>query len=295
MGVRRAVEMAESSIANSGTSGGSRRVYTSGPLIHNPSILAHLSDHGIGILNEGELPSPSEDATVIIRAHGIAPEKEALLTQNGAHIEDATCPYVKRSQRRAHAFAKAGCRIFLAGEANHAEIIGIRGYIESAVESAGLPSCYIVGTSCEAKKAAKELLDNAGEVKTALIGQTTISPSEYQAIGQALQSFFPKIEIADTICNATTERQDALRELCTEVEAVIIVGGKESSNTRRLLSLAEGFGKPAWLVQTADELPPEIGKYETVGISAGASTPDSIIAGIEQALRRIIAHSFQFV
>ena len=195
---------------------------------------------------------------------------------------DATCPFVKASQNKAKGLAKNGCFIFLAGEEDHAEIAGIRGYVED--ENA---SCFVVANPANADTAALELsigdIDK-NTVKTALIGQTTISPQEYKAIGEAILKHFPGTEIVDSICKATAERQEALRTLCRQVEAIVIVGGRESGNTRRLLAMALDLGKPAWLVESPADLPQEIWNYKTVGLSAGASTPDSLIDEIEEAL-----------
>ena len=270
MGVRRAVEMAWRE------SGQKDMVYTLGPLIHNPGVLKSLEERGIRVLSD-DCVVP-EKSTVIIRAHGVSPALEAALRQQGARVLDATCPHVKVSQMKARSFAERGYRVFLAGEENHGEIAGLRGYVNS---------CYVVGNPEEAEKAAGELLRLDGIAKTVLIGQTTISPAEFRSIGQKLRQFFPGLEIEDTICSATADRQEALRELCGEAEAVIIAGGRLSANTRRLLSLAEELGKPAWLVERAEELPEEIKSYKTVGLSAGASTPDSLIEEIERALKAL--------
>jgi 4-hydroxy-3-methylbut-2-enyl diphosphate reductase len=120
-----------------------------------------------------------------------------------------------------------------------------------------------------------------------LIGQTTISPGEYAAIGAAIKKHLD-LEVVDTICGATRERQEALRELCARVEAVLIAGGRESSNTRRLLEIARSLGKPCWLVESAPDLPPETAAFKTLGLSAGASTPDVLIGEIESALNRAV-------
>ena len=274
MGVRRAVEMAvrECSVQEG-------HVYTLGPLIHNPAVLENLKKRGVKILEEGEIPPEPENAVVIIRAHGVPRKLEADLRRQGVRILDATCPHVKLSQMKARSFAEKGFRIFLAGEENHGEISGIRGYVEQP--------CYVVGNPEAAEGAAAELLRREPDAMAALIAQTTISANEYRAIGEGLLRSFPALEILDTICGATAERQEALRELCYQVDAVIVAGGRESANTRRLLSLAGESGKPAWLVQTPQEIPAQIGAYKTVGLSAGASTPDSLIAEIEEALKAL--------
>jgi 4-hydroxy-3-methylbut-2-enyl diphosphate reductase len=273
MGVRRAVEMAYRQLAAP-----SSRVYTIGPLIHNPQVLEDLKKRGAEVLEEDSLPAGLSGAAVIIRAHGISPDLEAALVCRGGRIADATCPKVKASQMKARALAGAGYRVFLAGEAHHGELAGIRGYA---------PGCIVVADPDEAAGAAERLFREEPGVRTALIGQTTISPDEYRAIGEAVKSFFPGIEIIDTICGATRDRQDALRELCAKVDALIVAGGRESANTRRLFAIARASGKPAWLVENAGEVPAEIGSYARAGLSAGASTPDGVIRDIEAKIKAL--------
>jgi 4-hydroxy-3-methylbut-2-enyl diphosphate reductase len=236
----------------------------------------------VGILDETQPFENLKDTTVIIRAHGISPGLEAELAERGARIVDATCPKVKASQLAARAFVAAGRRIFLAGEADHGEIIGIRGYVQTGGPAE--PRCVVAGNAAEAEAAAEKLYREEPGAKTALIGQTTISPEEYQAIGEGIRRFFPDLEIADTICGATRDRQEALRELCGQVDAVIVAGGRESSNTRRLLAIARSRGKPCWLVEGVEDIPRDIAAYQTVGLCAGASTPDRVINDIEKAL-----------
>jgi 4-hydroxy-3-methylbut-2-enyl diphosphate reductase len=156
------------------------------------------------------------------------------------------------------------------------------------VAAASAVFCTVVGNAAEAEAAAVRLRaeDDTAGTKTALIGQTTITAEEYNAIAAALKKYFPDIKIAQTICPATGERQESLRELTDTVEAVIIAGGKDSANTRRLLAVARAQGKPCALVESEAEIPPEFFRYETVGLAAGASTPDSVIDAIEKRLIR---------
>jgi 4-hydroxy-3-methylbut-2-enyl diphosphate reductase len=271
MGVRRAVEMAYREAREA-----PGRVYTVGPLIHNPQVLEDLRSRGVEALERDRLPPDLRGAVVIIRAHGISPALEAELGSRGARIADATCPKVKASQLKARALSGAGYRVFIAGEREHGEVAGIRGYA---------PGSMVVASPAEAEEAARSLRTGHPAVKAALIGQTTISPEEYAAIGAAIgKSLDP--EIVDTICGATRERQEALRELCAQVEAVVIAGGRGSSNTRRLLEIARSLGKPCWLVESAADLPAEAAAFRTLGLSAGASTPDAVIREIENALNR---------
>jgi 4-hydroxy-3-methylbut-2-enyl diphosphate reductase len=273
MGVRRAVDRVEAELKKARLP-----VYTMGPLIHNPPVLAGLKKQGIKVLREDSLPETLTGAVVIIRAHGISPQLEAGLISRGAVLADATCPHVRSGQNQARALTGEGYRVFLAGERHHGEIIGIQGFA---------PDCLVVANPEEAARAAEALFREAKPEKTALLGQTTISPDEYRAIGEAIRPFFPDIVIQNTICGATKDRQDALRKLCGEVEAVIVAGGKDSANTRRLLAIARSLGKPAWLTETPGDIPREIRSYGTVGLCAGASTPDTIIDAVEDILKAL--------
>jgi len=271
MGVRRAVEIAGRASLEKGGTGA---LFTLGPLIHNSRVLESLRKRGLVCLNENELSSLPADSTVIIRAHGVSPVVERELSKRGVNILDATCPHVKLSQSKARNFVENGYRLFVAGEENHGEIAGIKGYAET---------CIVVSNAEEAAASAEELYSREPETKAALIAQTTIRAEEYLAIGESIQRFFPSVEIVNSICTATVDRQNALRELAN-VDAVIIAGSRESANTQRLLSLAKELGKPAWLTEAVSDIPPEIAAYETVGLSAGASTPDELIDEIEEAL-----------
>jgi 4-hydroxy-3-methylbut-2-enyl diphosphate reductase len=299
MGVHRAVEMTEGALAQSAANTDARsNIYTLGPLIHNPQVLSALFDQGVVILEEELLfsdsapPKDLRGATVIIRAHGVSPLVEEKLCEKNAKIIDATCPRVKANQLAAQEKAKNGYRIFLAGEKDHAELKGIYSYALcgcSAVKRLPVddaPWCVVVGNPEEAKDAALFLLEKESGAKTALIGQTTISEDEYKAIAQTIKMFFPNLDVTDTICGATRDRQNALRELCSRADSIIIIGGKDSANTRRLLSIAQECGKRAWLVENAAALPPLDAVSGIIGISAGASTPDNVIDEVEKALRR---------
>ncbi|MDR3147792.1 MAG: 4-hydroxy-3-methylbut-2-enyl diphosphate reductase [Treponema sp.] len=269
MGVRRAVELAEAERGRPG-------VRTMGPLIHNPQVLASLRRGGIEILDVGALPPDLEGLRVILRAHGVSPTLEEELRRRHAALVDATCPRVKKNQLEARSLSEAGFSLFIAGEKEHGEVTGLRGYA---------PGALLVSNPEEAALAAATLAAQAPGARAALIAQTTIGEGEYDRIATAIRLHFPGLTTVDSICPATRERQEALRELCSRVEAIVIAGGRSSSNTRRLLDIARSLGKPAWLVESAAELRgPELTAYCSIGLSAGASTPDSDIAEIEAAL-----------
>jgi 4-hydroxy-3-methylbut-2-enyl diphosphate reductase len=279
MGVRRAVELTlvqaqEAAAENSA-------VYTLGKLIHNPQVLTDLEKQGVISLKQNALEriqDKGKNCRVIIRAHGISPLAEEKLRGIGCKIIDATCPNVKKNQLKTQELSRAGYSLFLAGESAHAEIEGITGYASAA------PFCKAVVNTEQARETAAALRETNAAAKTALIGQTTISQDEYRNIGNEIKKYFPNLETVNTICAATAERQQALRELLNEAEAVIIAGGKESANTRRLLLIAQESGKPCALVERVEEIPRDFFGFKTVGISAGASTPDTLINEIESAL-----------
>ena len=290
MGVRRAVDLAcaeaeraagaigtqgqaAGAISQQSPAGAPGRVFTFGPLIHNPHALEELKTRGLEIMEK--LPADLHGITLVIRAHGIDPSKEQEIKRCGGRIVDATCPRVKASQLKARDLEDSGYRLFLAGEEGHAEVLGIKGYS---------PGCIVVGNSEEAQSAAGNLHKREPDTKTALIGQTTISPEEYRAVGEEIQKYFSGLKVIDTICPATTDRQNSLRSLLKQVDAVIVAGGKESANTRRLLTIAQQHGKPCVQAESAADIPPEFFRFDTVGLCAGASTPDSVIDEIEKSL-----------
>lgn len=265
-GVRLAVDKAYAA-AKSG-----RRVFSLGPLIHNPRAVADLEAAGVRVLGEGELDERVRGAVVVIRAHGVPPALRDRLEILGAEILDATCPRVLSSQRRARERAARGDQVILVGDAGHGEVVGIAGQA---------PGIKVVGSPAEA--AALEL-DPSRAV--ALIAQTTISRAEYEAVRDAIAARVPLVEALDTICPATSERQAALAELATGCDHVVVVGGKNSANTRRLAAAALESGIPTSFVELPGELPEEVFGLSVVGLTAGASTPDALIDEVEAALLR---------
>jgi 4-hydroxy-3-methylbut-2-enyl diphosphate reductase len=290
-GVRRAVDIALREAA------AHEKVYTAGPLIHNPAVLETLKTRGVEVLEEDvdqtgvsalrQNAQSAKGAVVVIRAHGVTPQAEARLRERGFRIADASCPKVKKSQTLARELSEAGIRVFLAGEKRHAEIVGIEGYA---------PDSIVVENVSGALENARILRAEDPAAETAVIAQTTLAAEDYAAICAALQTVFPRITLYNTICSATRERQNALRALCEKVDAIIIAGGRNSANTRRLATVAkaacsaqdgaEGTGKPVVLVESAREVPEGFlrGAYAAIGISAGASTPDEVIDDIERTL-----------
>ncbi len=240
-------------------------LYTYGPLIHNPQVIDKLSCQGV---NSIESPQEGDGGTIIIRAHGIHPEERKKFIDKGYDIVEGTCPRVLKSQKTVNEYSKNGWFIIIVGDKGHGEVKAIVGCAENY-------KVILSEAEAEELKLPK---------KTLVIAQTTLSKVEYDTICMILLNKEPSIKIIKSICPATSQRQDSLRELTTRVDAVIVVGGKNSANTKRLHLSALKSGIPSWHVEDEDELPDEIFGFETVGLTAGASTPDWLINKIEKVL-----------
>jgi 4-hydroxy-3-methylbut-2-enyl diphosphate reductase len=268
-GVRRAVTTAENAAAEAAQTG--RHAYVLGQIVHNPRVSRRLTGLGMGHLEDAEAPPPGgrlDGDLVVIRSHGTTPAVYERLTAAGATIVDATCPRVATNQKAAASYASRGYTVIIAGDKGHGETLGVAGHA---------PGSIIVSTPGDARTVMV-----AGPV--ALVAQTTISGTEYDAIRSALRERYPDLVDAGGVCGATRERRAAVEGLCREVDAVVVVGGKNSANTRRLAELARSLGIPAWHVESAAEIPAELGAYAVVGLTAGASTPDEDIDEAEAAL-----------
>jgi 4-hydroxy-3-methylbut-2-en-1-yl diphosphate reductase len=242
-------------------------LYTYGPLIHNPQEIERLSSLGVSSI---ESPGDANRGTIIIRAHGIHPKNRREFIEDGYNIVEGTCPRVLKSQKTVSQYSKDGWFIVVVGDKDHGEVKAIVG---CAVDYS------VIITESEADKLSVP-------EKTLVIAQTTLSIEEYDSICQILLEKQPSVKIIKSICPATRQRQDSLQQLTTQVDAVIVIGGKNSANTRRLYLCALKAGIPSWHVEDIDDLPNEVFDYETIGITAGASTPDWMIDRIESALMK---------
>lgn len=270
-GVRRAVELAEKALAENPD----KTVYSLGPLIHNENALRALESKGLHIVQEDQVSTIKEGSVVIIRAHGVAPTVTGALEKRGCIIIDATCPRVKASQKMVERYSSENDYVVLTGDRNHGEVIGIAGY-------AGENFSQIQNF----EEAEKFTIDGGEEKNVILLSQTTYSPKEFEKIENLFKSKFRNLAVMNTICPATNERQQALLELCSKVDGVLVVGGKNSANTKRLYQTAAANCKLAAHIQSAADIPPEFFNLNAIGITAGASTPDEIIADVENGLLR---------
>ena len=264
MGVRRAFKKVRGAVEHPSEG----PINTFGPLIHNRQAIEDLENIGVGRIDS---PEDFEEGAVVIRAHGVPKQIKEELTRCGATVIDGTCPRVTRSMRLVERYGDDGWHIIIVGDPGHGEVKAVAGYAEHTT---------VISSPQEAEE-----LEIEGPVL--VIAQTTVAEDEYQRIIDVLEKKDLEMEVIDSICSATRQRQDALRELAEKVEAIVVIGGLNSSNTKRLHHLASSFGKPAWHVEVPGQLPEEIRKYRVIGITAGASTPDRVIDEVENYIREL--------
>ncbi len=245
-------------------------IYTLGPIIHNPQVLARYQSHGVR-QTDGSQALKAGDV-VVIRAHGIPRDIQMNLEKQDVTIVDATCPKVKKAQILIQRQADLNKHLLLFGERDHPEVQGLVSYAPE----------YTIFESLEELQS--KAIDPARTYF--LAAQTTQDRESFNAIREYLHSRIdPDMSILDTICMATKDRQEEVRVLSRRVEGMVIVGGKNSGNTRRLAQIAQEAGIFAVHVETAAELPlAELKKLKRVGLTAGASTPSWIIQEVAQAL-----------
>lgn len=263
-GVKRAIEMVMESTRN--RDGPLRSL---GPLIHNPQVVKALAEEGIK-----EIPDMNEAKAgdrVIIRSHGVSPVEYHQAGRLDIQVVDATCPFVAKAQKKARQLHEEGYRVVIVGERDHPEVKGLVGWaggkasVVKTIEEAGnLPEYPSIG----------------------VIAQTTQARENFRAIVQVLSSRCERIQVCDTICHATSQRQQAAVELAAKVNVMVVVGGYNSANTQKLAALCRAAGTPTYHVETADELQSQwFENAESAGLTAGASTPDWII---EEVYRRMM-------
>jgi len=265
MGVRRAVEMVLDAPGRL-----QKPIYTFGPLIHNPQVLDLLREKGIEILTQ--VPEAGS-GTVLIRAHGVPPEIKEGLKMAGFEVVDATCPRVIRVQTIIRKHAQKGYASIIVGDKDHPEVVGLLGY---AGETG-----YVVDSI--------EELDALSAFPQAIIvAQTTQNTHLYRRVRQWAEKRHPHYKIFDTICDSTEKRQAEVKSLAKNVDAVVVVGGYDSGNTKRLADIAKKTAATAVHIESADDLDiNSLPGVRTIGLTAGASTPNWIIKKVYRALEML--------
>ncbi len=269
MGVRRAVEMV--------LDAPQKRVgpiCTYGPLIHNPQVLDLLADKGIATLKE--IPEKG-CGTVLIRAHGVPPDTKRTLKGAGFAVIDATCPRVIRVQSIIRKHAKQGFAVVIVGDADHPEVVGLLGY---------------AGDNGHVVAHLAQLESLPAFEKAIVVAQTTQNTHTFQAVKDWTARHRPHYKVFDTICDSTVRRQAEVKRLAESVDAVFVVGGRESGNTQRLYEIARHTGKPAFHLESEDDLEAidlsAVHGARSIGITAGASTPNWVIRKVYMTLEAML-------
>jgi 4-hydroxy-3-methylbut-2-enyl diphosphate reductase len=264
-GVRRAMDIAEEALDQD-----AGIIHTLGPLIHNAQEIERLESQGVKVI---AAPEELAGGTVVIRAHGIAPQVRETLKESGSEVRDATCPVVLKSERIVVQALNRGCDIVIIGDRDHPEMIGLMGYVGERG--------YVIETEAEARE-----LPRLGTV--CVLCQTTLNEDLFMPIAEAIASRADEVELHNTVCGATTERQTDVHDLAKRVDCMVIIGGKHSGNTQRLHQIALNYGVPAFHIETGEELASlGLERYEHIGITAGASSPDWIIEEVLRGVERI--------
>ena len=267
MGVGLALRALDAALAEPRTG----KLFTHGPIIHNPLVMREYADKGVLSSEDPSGSGPGD--TVVIRAHGVTQEVEEKLRASGARVCDATCPKVKKAQLAIAGQSATGGTLLLFGEAEHPEVRGLLCYAEGRA--------VVFGSLSEL-----EALPLAPETDWFLAAQTTQDRSVFEAAAKLVRERVGRdIPVLSTICDATGQRQEAAKKLAAQVDIVVVVGGRNSGNTRRLVEVASAHGTPALHVEQASDLQPEsFAGFSTVGLTAGASTPERHIAEVEARL-----------
>ncbi len=261
-GVKRAIEIAENS----------RNASTIGPLIHNNKEISRLKDdYNVETLDN--LNDIGNIKKAIIRTHGIPKEDLKFLKKNGIDIVDATCPFVTKPQQICEKMSDEGYDIVIFGDKNHPEVKGVKSYAKRDVQ-------VVLDVD--------DLKDKIFSNKIAVVSQTTRKIDEFMRIVNYLIVNHKEVRVFNTICNATFENQDAARELAKKSDIMIVIGGKNSSNTKQLYNISKEFCKESYLIEGEKELKKEWFKNKKYcGVTAGASTPDWIIEKIIGKIKEI--------
>ncbi len=276
-GVERAIQ-----VAREESQGGERRVYTDGPLIHNRQMMDALGKDDIQEV--GDYQSKNEinvqgndekESVVVVRAHGISPQRRRYLKSLGLPFRDGTCPDVGIIAGKVKSHSEKGYQIVIFGDPEHPEVIGLVGYANG--------NAHVINKEHDISN-----LPDLGD-KVAMVSQSTMFTHEFKYLSDLLSVKYPGMVIFDTICGATKERQSDLVDLVEQgADAIVVIGGKHSANTRKLAKLASSHDRPTFHIETADDLlPSDFETFSVVGVTAGASTPEFIIRKVCERLEEL--------
>ncbi len=260
-GVDRAIKKLDQAIEEH-----AKPVFTIGPIIHNKNVMEYYENQGVHIADE--IGALNQGSIAVIRSHGVGKQCYDELAKKDAVVIDATCPYVKKVQEIAHRYHSEGYQILIIGDSKHPEVIGVNGWCEHQAK--------IINSKKDVLN-----LQNCGRI--CVVAQTTIIEAIFQEIVNAVQERFPETIVFNTICSATEERQNEAAKIAKDVDKMIVIGDKKSSNTKRLAEICRLYNTNVYQIESAAELAETIFlENDRVGITAGASTPAWIIKEVAE-------------
>lgn len=266
-GVKRAVDLVYQEAEKGG------EVYTLGPIIHNEQVVEDLRKKGAEPVEGIEALEGKKDVTVIIRSHGVTKEVYQKLENLPVHIVDATCPFVKKIHNIVQGKKEEGYQIIVVGNASHPEVEGIKGWCDG--------DCIVFENAEQAEKCT----ETVGK-KCCVVSQTTYNYKKFKDIVDILLKKSYDILVMNTICNATEERQTEAGTIARQSDAMIVIGGKHSSNTQKLYEICKAECENTHFIQTLDDLDLNLFQsFRSVGITAGASTPNNLIKEVQSYVR----------
>lgn len=266
-GVKRAVDSVYEQLEKGG------KIYTYGPIIHNEQVVGELEKKGVQVIQSVEELKDIGEGTIVIRSHGVTREIADILKKQGLDIVDATCPFVKKIHRIVEDESRSGKYIVVIGSRKHPEVEGIVSRVEGG---------YTVIENDEEAEAFSESSDR----EICIVSQTTFNRNKFKELVEIFQKKGYHVTVANTICNATEERQTEARRIASSVDAMIVIGGAGSSNTQKLYEICKRECENTQYIQTLDDLVlTSIQSIKSVGITAGASTPKKIIQEVQNYVR----------
>ena len=250
------------------------KIFTYGPIIHNEEVIKDLRSHGVEVLNDEEELKTADADVVVIRSHGVAKYIYDILEERGITCVDATCPFVKKIHKIVAEKSAEGSYIVIVGNGEHPEVQGICGWAGEQVT--------VVQTPEDAERF--ELPDK--DQKVCIVAQTTFNYNKFKELVEIISKKRYDIVVLNTICNATKERQTEARQIAARVDAMVVIGDKRSSNTQKLFEICKEECLNTYYIQTLDDLDiNQLRSVESVGITAGASTPNKIIEEVQNNVR----------
>lgn len=269
-GVTRAVNMVYEAIEKENVP-----IYTYGPIIHNDEVVKDMEKNGVTVINDLDELSSHEKGVMIIRSHGISKAEYDRIKNCGFEVLNATCPFVSKIHRYVEDYSSKGYDIIIIGSPKHPEVCGIKGWADE--------KCHV--TIINSPEDAENYMKNSTK-KLCIVSQTTFNYNKFQDIVEIIAKKGYDITVLNTICNATEERQTEAEQIAREADAMIVIGGRASSNTQKLFEICKKECENTYYIQTIKDLDlTRLKSTDNVGITAGASTPNNIIEEVQKNVR----------